>query len=164
MSSLYLFNYYLQFDRFKYPLAVTAKLLNTFGPNQGGGYDTGCQLESTIQRSTLGPLARSLNYTSLVDAFHGHAHRRLCQLDHLATYQLGLGIEDLGMCERAFSGSNAMGGVTRGMSVFHRQQEIDHYFRYTDDMETYQNLSKSFSLPASMTVRLCYNDRYLYLQ
>ena len=117
-------------------------MLTTFGKNQGGGYDTGCQFKTTLNNSSMGPLARSLNYTSLVDAFHGHAHRRLCQLTHLATYQTDLGVEDLGMCECAFSKSNAMGPVTRGMSVFHRQQEIDGYFRYVDDMETYRNISK----------------------
>lgn len=121
-------------------------MLTTFGKNQGGGYDTGCQFKTTLNNSSIGPLARSLNYTSLVDAFHGHTHRRLCQLTHLGTYQKGLGIEDLGMCERAFSQSNAMGTVTHGMGVFHRQQEINGYFHYIDDMETYQNLSKSHSL------------------
>lgn len=121
-------------------------MLTSFGKDQGGGYDTGCQFKTTLNNSSMGPLARSLNYTSLVDAFHGHAHRRLCQLSHLATYQKDLGIEDLGMCERAFSKSNAMGPVTRGMSVFHRQQEIDGYFHYIDNMETYGNISK-YPLP-----------------
>ena len=98
--------------RFKYPLAVVNKMLMTFGKNQGGRYDTGCQFKTTLNNSSMGPLARSLNYTSLVDTFHGHAHQRLCQLTHLATYQRDLGIEDLGMCERAFSKLNAMGPVT----------------------------------------------------
>jgi len=130
------------FLRFKYPLACVEKMLTVFGKNQGGGFDTGCQFKTTLNNSTLGPQARQLNYKSLVDAFHGHAHRRLCQLSHLATYQKGLGLEDLGMCERAYSKSNSMAPITRHMSVFHRQQAIVHYFQYTDDMETYQNLSK----------------------
>jgi hypothetical protein len=35
-----------------------------------------------------------------------------------------------------------MAGTIRHMGVFHRLQAIVHYFQYTDDMETYQNLSK----------------------
>lgn len=116
-------------------------MLNVFGKNQGGGFDIGCQFETTLYNSALGPLARELNYKSLVDGFHGHAHRRLCQLSHLTAYQKGLGVETLGACERAFSLSNANGGNVRHMSVFHRKQAIVHYFQYTDDMETYHNLS-----------------------
>lgn len=117
-------------------------MIKTFGPNQGGGYDTGCQFGTTLANSPLGARAKKENYTQLIDAFHSHAHRRLCQLRHLATYQKGLGLEDLGVCERAFSRSNALGGVVRHMSVFHRIQAINNYFIYTDDLETYQNLSK----------------------
>jgi hypothetical protein len=125
-------------------------MLNVFGKNQGSGFDTGCQFETTLKNSDLGPLARDLNFKTLVDGFHGHAHRRLCQLSHLTTYQKGLGLENLGVCERAFSRSNSMGGVVRHMSVFHRQQAIVNYFSYTDDMETYSNLSKL--MPCSISV------------
>lgn len=119
--------------------------MDNFDKNLGGGFDTGCQFETTIRKSELGPRAKECNYKSLVDAFHGHAHRRLCQLSHLATYTTGLGIEDLGVCERAFSKSNALAGVTRHMSVFHRQQAIVQYFTNNDDLETYQNLSTYMS-------------------
>jgi hypothetical protein len=117
-------------------------MLNTFGKDLGGGFDVGCHIETTLNNSALGPLSRALNYKSLVDAFHGHAHRRLCQLSHLATYTKGLGLEDLGVCKRAFSRSNGLGGATRYMSVFHRMQAIATYFEDTDNLETYQNLSK----------------------
>jgi hypothetical protein len=118
-------------------------MLDIFGKNQGCGFDTGCQFKTTLDNSDLGPKARELNFKCLVDSFHGHAHRRLCQLSHLTTYQRGLGLEDLGVCERAFSRSNPNGGVTRHMSVFHRKQAIVQYFQYTDNMDTYHNLSKS---------------------
>jgi len=118
-------------------------MLNVFGENQGGGFDTGCQFKTTLNNSELGLQARESNFKCLVDGFHGHAHRRLCQLSHLTTYQKGLSLESLGVCERAFSRSNANGGVVRHMSVFHRMQAIVHYFLYMDDMETYYNLSKS---------------------
>lgn len=127
--------------RFKYPLACIEKMLNVFGKNIGGGFDTGCQLDITIKNSALGPRAQELNYTSLVDGFHGHAHRRLCQLSYLATYRKGLGLEDLGMCERVFSRSNGNTSTVRHMSVFHCQQALVEYFGNIDHLETYQNLS-----------------------
>jgi hypothetical protein len=86
-------------------------MLNVFGKNQGCGYNTECQFKTTLGNSALGPLAWQLNFKTLIDGFHGHAHRRLCQLSHRATYQEGLGLEDLGVCKRAFSQSDAMGGV-----------------------------------------------------
>ncbi|KAG1889612.1 uncharacterized protein F5891DRAFT_1131821 [Suillus fuscotomentosus] len=106
----------------KYPLAVIAKLLDVFGKRLGSGYDIGCQFKTTLDNSSLGPLARSLQHTCLVGAFHRHAHRRLCQLFSLTTYIKGLGLEDL-------------------ETVFHRQQAIDCYFEHNNDFEVYANLS-----------------------
>ena len=117
-------------------------MLDTFGKNQGGSYNIECQFETTLNNSSLGSKAQELNYTSLVDTFHGHAHRRLCQLSHLTTYRKGLGLEDLDVCEHAFSWSNPMAAIVRHMSPFHRMQTILQYFQYTDDIETYLNLSK----------------------
>lgn len=116
-------------------------MLDVFGKDIGGGFDTGCQLDITIKNSMLGPCTQELNYTSLIDGFHGHAHRRLCQLSYLATYRKGLGLEDLRMCERTFSRSNGNAGTVRHMSVFHRQQALVEYFENIDHLDTYQNLS-----------------------
>ncbi|KAI5987296.1 hypothetical protein EDD15DRAFT_2199661 [Pisolithus albus] len=112
----------------KYPLAIISKLLEVFGKDLGGGYDIGCQFKTTLDQSPLGPLARSLNHTCLVGTFHGHAHRRLCQLDHLTMYTKGLGLEDLETLWYA--------------SAFHRKQAISGYFKHNDDYEVYANLSK----------------------
>ena len=57
--------------------------------------------------------------SSLVGVFHGHAHCQLCQLENLATYINGLGLEDLETCERTFSKSNALATMTRHASMFH---------------------------------------------
>ncbi|KAG2126322.1 hypothetical protein DEU56DRAFT_872938 [Suillus clintonianus] len=111
----------------KYPLAVVSKLLDTFGSDLGGGYDIGCQFKTTLDNSSLGTRAQSLNYTSL--------------LDHLATYVSGLGLEDLETCERTFSKSNALASTMRYASIFHRQQGITNYFEHNDDYEVYANLS-----------------------
>ncbi|KAI6000459.1 hypothetical protein EDD15DRAFT_2361968 [Pisolithus albus] len=105
-------------EQSKYVLAVTSKLLDAFGSDLGGSYDIGCR------PSELGEHARSLNYMSLINAFHGHAHNRLCQLDNLTTYVEGLGLEDLEGCEQAFSKSNALASSIRYASIFHRRQAI----------------------------------------
>lgn len=106
----------------KYPLACVSKILDVFGPDIGGGFDIWCRFKTTLAKSPLGPRAQELNYTSLVGSFHGHAHRRLCQLSHLATYTKGMGLEDLEGCERCFSKSNALASSLRYASIFHRKQ------------------------------------------
>jgi len=126
----------------KYPLAVVELLLEVFGAGIGGGYDIGCKFRITLNRSELGPRARTLNYKALVGSFHGHAHNRLCQLSYLATYVKGMGLEDLEGCERFFSKSNALASSLRYASVFHRQQKMVEFMKHMDNLETYQNLSK----------------------
>ncbi|TFK59095.1 hypothetical protein BDN72DRAFT_781218 [Pluteus cervinus] len=126
----------------KYGLAVVDALLEAFGSDIGSGYDIGCKFRTTIANSALGAKAQRLNFRSLVGAFHGHAHGRKCQLQNLATYVLGLGLEDLEGCERFFSRSNALSSSIRYASVFHRKQRIVTYLRHTDTFETYANLSK----------------------
>ena len=119
-------------------------MLETFGKDLALGYDIGCRFSTTLNNSPLGRQARANNHTSLVGAFHGHAHNRLCQLRFLATYIDGLGLEDLEGCERFFSKSNALAGSTRYASTFHRRQLISEFCRHVDEFETYQNLCKSF--------------------
>lgn len=126
--------------RAKYPLAVVSKLLNVFGEGLGGSYDIGCKFKTTLARSMIGSHARDLNHYSLVGSFHGHAHGRLCQLDNLATYVDGLGLEDLEGCERAFSKSNSLASAIRYSSVFHHRQAIASYFEHNNDYEVYKKL------------------------
>lgn len=120
-------------------------MLDVFGKDLGGGFDIGCRFETTLAKSPLGPRARELNYTLLVGSFHGHAHRRLCQLSHLATYIKGMGLEDLEGCEWAFSKSNALASSVRYASAFHLIQAIATYFEHNDNMEVFQNLSEYIS-------------------
>ncbi|KAJ7688824.1 hypothetical protein B0H17DRAFT_1160244 [Mycena rosella] len=126
----------------KYGLAIADSLLDAFGPDFGFGYDIGCGFEETIKNSPLRPKAKRLNFKMLVSSFHGHAHNRMCQLRYLATYVLGLGLEDLEGCERYFSRSNALARTIRYASVFHRKQSITTYLAHVDSFETYPNLSK----------------------
>ncbi|KAK1232440.1 hypothetical protein PQX77_004416 [Marasmius sp. AFHP31] len=125
----------------KYPLAIVNRLLEVLGSNLGGGYDIGCRFGATLNSSPLRERVKTLNYTSLVGLFHGHAHCRLCQLSHLGTYVRGIGLEDLEGCERFFSKSNALASSTRHASSFHRQQAIVHYCQHHDSFDTYPNLS-----------------------
>lgn len=106
------------------------------------GYDVGCGYNTTVNRSPLGEQAKKLRFVSLVGAFHGHAHGRLCQLCHLATYKRGVGIEHLEQCETFFSESNELASTVRYMSVFHRRQAIARYCYHHDNFEAYSRLSK----------------------
>ncbi|KAG1884117.1 hypothetical protein F4604DRAFT_1878863 [Suillus subluteus] len=118
-------------EQSKYPLAVVSKLLDTFRKDLGGGYDIGCRFKTTLSWSSLGRHAHDLNNTSLVGAFHGHAHQRLCQLNHLTTYIDGLGLEDLEGCEQIFSKSNALVASV----------PIANYFQHNNNFEVYVNLT-----------------------
>ncbi|KAJ7266177.1 hypothetical protein C8J57DRAFT_1436117 [Mycena rebaudengoi] len=126
----------------KYPLAMVDALLDAFGPKLGAGYDIGCGFETTIKNSPLGPRAKGMQLKCLVGAFHGHAHNRKCQLQYLANYVPGMGLEDLEGCERLFSKSNALARSVRYSSVFHRRQTIATWLAHHDSFETYANLSK----------------------
>ncbi|KAJ7055501.1 hypothetical protein C8F01DRAFT_1319267 [Mycena amicta] len=125
----------------KYPLAVVEALLDHFGPNTALGYDVGCKIETTIAQSELGEKAQRLGLRCLVRSFHGHAHNRRCQLEHLATYLKGMGLEDFEGCERCFSRSNGLSNSCRYATPFHWKQEIASYFKQTDSADTYANLS-----------------------
>ncbi|KAJ7710377.1 hypothetical protein B0H17DRAFT_914823, partial [Mycena rosella] len=125
----------------KYGLAISDALMDAFGEDTGLGYDIGCGFETTIKNLPLGPKAKRLNFRMLVGSLHGHAHNRMWQLRYLATYALGLGIEDLEGCERYFSRSNALARICRYVSVYHRKQAIAAYAAHVDTFEMYANLS-----------------------
>ncbi|KAF9030501.1 hypothetical protein BJ165DRAFT_1417723 [Panaeolus papilionaceus] len=128
-------------EQSKYPLAAVNALLDAFGHNLGIGYDIGCKFKTTLRQSQLGSWAEELNAKCLVGSFHGHAHNRICQLQHLATYVEGLGLEDLEGCEPFFSKSNALASSIRHASIFHRRQKINKYIKHLDSRETYLTLS-----------------------
>ncbi|KAJ7067709.1 hypothetical protein B0H15DRAFT_794140 [Mycena belliarum] len=126
----------------KYGFAVTNHLIKVLG-EIAEGYDIGCKAAKMVNaHPVLGKLSRDNNYRSLVGAFHGHGHCRLCQLSNLATYVEGVGLEDLEYCETFFSKSNALAASTRYASRFHRQQAIVTYLDHTDVSDTYQSLSQ----------------------
>ncbi|KAJ3833253.1 hypothetical protein F5878DRAFT_654388 [Lentinula raphanica] len=126
----------------KYPLAILDRLFDVIGEDIGMGYDIGCGFGTTIATSPLGEKAKCLRFASLVGAFHGHAHSRLCQTSHLCTYINGVGLEHLEQCEPWFSASNELASTVRHMNTFHRRQAIARYCYHHDNFEAYSRLSK----------------------
>jgi len=116
-------------------------MLDVFGIDLGGGYDIACSFCKTLDNSPLGPKARENNHRSLVGAFHGHAHNRLCQLKNLTIYVDGVGLEDLEGNAWYFAFSNLLAPSVRHASTFHCRQAIANHTVYTDTFKTYQNLS-----------------------
>ncbi|KAH9972566.1 hypothetical protein BGW80DRAFT_1119934, partial [Lactifluus volemus] len=124
----------------KYPLATINQALDVFDDRLGIGYDIGCSFSATIAKSSIAQKARDKNLRLVVPAFHGYAHKRLCQLSFHPLYVTGFGIEDLETAERIFASFNGLANTTRHASRFHRLQAIDLYARQHDD-DKYQELS-----------------------
>ena len=95
----------------KYGLATLNHLLDVFGIDQAVGYDIGCIHKVTVAASSISKKAQDLRLQVAVDAFHGHAHNRLCQLSNHPLFLKGFGLEDLATCERIFSGTNPATGL-----------------------------------------------------
>jgi Kyakuja-Dileera-Zisupton transposase len=127
------------------------RLLTVYGPRIGCRYDIGCGFDKTLQNSSLGPLARSLQFRMSVNAFHGHAHNRGCQLRWHPLYIVGMGRSEGEGCERIFSASNAVACGTRHATKFHRHQAIKEHFAFWDE-DKYAKLGKY--LPTESSSRI----------
>lgn len=127
----------------KYGLATIGKLLQVYGDDQAIGCDIACSFVKTINTSSLSSTAQHHRLQMALNAFHGHAHGRICQLGFLPLYRKGLGLEDMETCERIFSASNAVGRLIRHGSYFHYLQYIDLHFQQWDE-DKYCELSKCF--------------------
>ncbi|KAG0702088.1 hypothetical protein DFH29DRAFT_982445 [Suillus ampliporus] len=116
----------------KYPLATINKLMDVFAEWFLYGYDIKCAFHSILQRSSLGPAVQDLGIEGVVPGFHGHAHNRLCQVQHHSKFMLGAGKEDFETCERTFSESNTLAPEIRNSTEFHRHQALDEHFCSAD--------------------------------
>ncbi|KAH7917838.1 hypothetical protein BV22DRAFT_970049, partial [Leucogyrophana mollusca] len=125
----------------KYPLATIKKLLDVFGDNMAIGSDIGCSLQKTVKASSIGVQAARQHLMLAVNAFHGWAHDRLCQLRNHPLYLKGFGLEDLETCERVFSASNATAPLIRHASHFHWRQFLELHFMQWDK-DKYLELSR----------------------
>ncbi|KAG2354334.1 hypothetical protein BDR07DRAFT_1454156 [Suillus spraguei] len=90
----------------KYPIASLKKLMDVLGPNILYGYNIKCAFEKIILRSSLADDVKRLNIQGVVPTFHGHAHNRLCQVQHHSKYMVGAGKEDFETCEHYAGLSN----------------------------------------------------------
>jgi len=126
----------------KYGLATVNEILDVFGLNQAVGYDIGCVHKVTIAASSISKKAEDLQLQVAVDAFHGHAHNRLCQLSNHPLFLKGFGLEDLATCERIFAGTNPATHLIRHASHFHWLQFLDLQMDQWDK-DKYLELSKS---------------------
>lgn len=124
----------------KYPLAMIAKALRTFGPSWLFGYDIGCTFGVTINNSSLGPEFRAKECCTCVNAFHGYSHNTKCQSKYHPLNISGMGLEDLETLERLFSSSNQLASLTRYMSPYRRRVFIDLFLQQWD-REKHQNLA-----------------------
>ncbi|KAI6015494.1 hypothetical protein BKA83DRAFT_4498752 [Pisolithus microcarpus] len=125
----------------KYGLAAVNRLLNVCGQDQAVGHDVGCASKKTIASSSLGKEAQEKQLKVVVNAFHGFAHNRMCQLENHPLYQSGFGNEDLETCERIFSSSNNTAPLIRHASEFHWKQFLDLHFNQWD-ADKYLELSR----------------------
>ena len=124
----------------KYGFAVVNHLIKVLG-EIASGYDVGCKFAKQVKsHPVLSKLAADNNYVSLVGAFHGLGHGRMCQTENLTTYVKGVGAETLEGCETYFSKSNALASTTRHATRFHRQQAIVNYMKHTDAFDTFHGL------------------------
>ena len=92
------------------------EILDTFGSDQAVGYDIGCIQKVTVAASSISEKACNLQLQIAVDAFHGHVHNCFCQLSNHPLFLNGFGLEDLGTCERIFSGTNPVTCLIRPAS------------------------------------------------
>ncbi|KAG1872019.1 hypothetical protein C8R48DRAFT_760270 [Suillus tomentosus] len=116
----------------KYPLAIINKLIDVFAEPFLYGYDIKCAFHSVLQCSSLGPAVRDLGIEGVMPGFHGHAHNRLCQVQHHSKFTLSAGKEDFETCERTFLESNALVPEIWNSTEFHRHQALDEHFQFAD--------------------------------
>ncbi|KAG2032361.1 hypothetical protein BDR03DRAFT_936026 [Suillus americanus] len=125
----------------KYPLATINKLIDVFGDHLGIGSNIGCSLRKTVAASSIRQKTDDHHLILAVNAFHGHAHNRKCQLQHHPLYLRGFGLEDLETCERVFAASNAAAPLIRHASHFHYVQFLELHFDQWD-IDKYLELSR----------------------
>lgn len=127
--------------RAKYGLSVVEHFLQTHTESRSAlAVDIGCSFQKTIRSSRLvGPIAADRGLYVLVNAFHGWAHNRTCQLQHHPLYTPGIGIEDLEGMERLFSWTNNVAATVRGASRYHWLQAYDLCLKQWDE-DKYSNI------------------------
>jgi len=117
------------------------KLLDVHGTNQAIGSDIRCSLASSVAASSIWDKVSCNTLQLAVNAFHGHAHNRWCQLENHPLYRHGFGLEDLETCKQIFASSNAMAPLIRHALHFHYIQYLNLHFNQWNT-DRYLELSK----------------------
>jgi hypothetical protein len=138
-----IFNLTKHHVRAKYGLAAINQMLDVCGKDQALGYDIGCLSCKTVAASSIAVKAHANNLVIAVNAFHGYAHNRQCQLANRPLYLNCFGIEDLETCERIFSSSNSVALLIHHASYFHWVQFLNLHFDQWDK-DKYLELSAFF--------------------
>jgi len=128
------------FHSTKYPLATISKLISVHGNDQAIGSDIRCSLSATLAACLIAQTARAANMQLIVNAFHGHAHNHMCQLQYHPLYLPGTGLEDFETCEHVFYSSNATAALIRHASHYHYVQYLELHFSQWDT-DKYAELS-----------------------
>ena len=123
-------------------MATINQLIRVHGNDQMIGSDIGCSLSATLAASSIAQVARAVNVQLVVNAFHGHVHNRMCQLQYHPLYLPGTGLEDFETCERVFSSSNTTAALIHHASHFHYVQFLELHFSQWD-ADKYTELSTS---------------------
>jgi Kyakuja-Dileera-Zisupton transposase len=126
-------------------LVIISQALNIFEDRLGIGYNIGCSFTATIAKSSIAQKAHNNGLCVVVPAFHGYAHKHLCQLSFHPLFIPGFGIEDLKMAECIFASFNGLTNITCYASRFHHIQAIDLFSRQHDD-DKHQELCMCFEL------------------
>jgi Kyakuja-Dileera-Zisupton transposase len=103
------------------------------------GYDIGCAMEGTVQKTPLGAEFRAQGCRFCVNAYHGYAHNFACQCKNHPNNLEGMGLEDLETMERLYSLSNALAPVIRYATKYRRRMLLDLFMRQYDE-DKYTNL------------------------
>lgn len=96
-------------------------------------YNIGCVTETTVSRSSLGPLLREKRAKFCVPAFHAYTHNHICQIRYHLNNIDGMGIEDVESLERVFGGSNQLAPIVWYSSAYRRRLFIETYFKQWDE-------------------------------
>lgn len=131
----------------KFPLALVKWLGERYSGRISFGYDIGCSFAKTFQHAPLlsrlaksdsriqfreSPPVPAVSSQSLISviwtdvgAWHGYAHNRECQVRYHPRLTSTAGLEDFEGCERLFSYTNGIAGVTRSATRYHRHQQLE---------------------------------------
>lgn len=140
-------------------------VLDTYGEDQGEGYDIACQTDGLVARSKLtGPKAKELRLKFFVDAFHGYAHERACMVNYHPLYRFkdGVGLEDFDGCERFFAWVNRCASLLRHATSYRWMQFIELTVKQWDS-DRYASLGK-YLIMCSLRFRSYLSRRLLTRQ